>query len=112
MLPDFARWTWLQCLAENTTGRCDNSRRKGSMTLTRYRSLVPSLAVLGLVFLSCPPARAVSYDVNLLVNGNAETGPNSATGNPVAVPGWTTSSLFTVIPYGAAGGYPLASDPG
>src|SRR5450432_731489 len=59
-----------------------------------------------------PSAHAVPYSTNLLVNGNAEAGPNSPGGTPVSVPGWTTSSAFTVVPYGAMGGFPQASDPG
>src|SRR5271169_665406 len=57
-------------------------------------------------------AHAVPYSTNILVNGSAEAGPNSPTGAPVSVPGWTTSSAFTVVPYGAAGGFPQTSDPG
>src|SRR5450631_767101 len=82
------------------------------MHFTQLRSLLLSLTMLGLACLPCPQAQAVSYGVNLLVNGNAESGTSSATGNPVVVPGWTTSSFFTVVPYGAAGGYPTSSDPG
>jgi hypothetical protein len=54
----------------------------------------------------------VPYGVNLLVNGNAESGLSSSTGAPVAIPGWTASPFMTVIPYGAPGGFPTASDPG
>jgi hypothetical protein len=54
----------------------------------------------------------VPYGMNLLVNGNAESGLSSSTGAPVAIPGWTPSPFITVIPYGAAGGFPTASDPG
>jgi T5SS/PEP-CTERM-associated repeat protein/autotransporter-associated beta strand protein len=53
--------------------------------------------------------------VNLLVNGNAEAGAFSATGAPIAVPGWTTSSAFTVINYKPAGdtsGFPKTTDAG
>jgi hypothetical protein len=82
------------------------------MHLTRHRVVTVSLTVLTLLCLLQRRADAVSYDVNLVVNGNAESGSSSAVGNPVSVPGWTTSSAFTVIPYGAAGGYPSSSDPG
>ena len=51
---------------------------------------------------------AVSYGVNLLVNGNAEEGTASSTGDPVPVPGWSVSSAFTVVPYGAPG-FPTVS---
>jgi eukaryotic-like serine/threonine-protein kinase len=53
--------------------------------------------------------RAVSYGVNLLVNGNAEDGPASPVGAPVEVPGWTTSGAFTVVPYDAPAAYPALS---
>lgn len=74
------------------------------------RMWIPGLAVLALLGFT-PGAEAVSYGVNLIVNGNAESGTSSSTGDPVVVPGWTTSAAFTVIPYGAAGGYPTTSDP-
>ena len=76
-------------------------------------------ALTGLAALFClfPLAlHAAPYGVNLIVNGNAEQGINSPTGaplpGPTPVPGWATSSAFTVVPYGAAGGFPVASDPG
>lgn len=57
-------------------------------------------------------ARA-SFETNLIVNGGAEAGTGSSTGNDVlAVPGWTTVGNFTVVQYGAPGGYPSATDPG
>ena len=57
-------------------------------------------------------ALAAPYGVNLLVNGNAESGPAS-TGGPVAsIPGWTVTGGATVVTYGAPGGFPTSSDPG
>ena len=56
-----------------------------------------------------------SPGVSLLVNGNAEAGSFSTTGAPVAVPGWTTSSAFTVVDYkppGDTSGFPKTTDPG
>jgi T5SS/PEP-CTERM-associated repeat protein/autotransporter-associated beta strand protein len=53
--------------------------------------------------------------VNLLVNGNAEAGAFSATGAHIAVPGWTTSSAFTVVDYkpgGDTSGFPKTTDAG
>jgi alpha-L-arabinofuranosidase len=70
--------------------------------------LVASLLMVG----PLTSARAVPYSTNILVNGNAEAGPNSPTGAPVSVPGWTPSSAFTVVPYGAMGGFPQPGDPG
>jgi hypothetical protein len=73
-------------------------------------------ALAGLSCLFALSLHAAPYGVNLLVNGNAEQGINSPTGaplpGPTPVPGWTTSSSFTVVPYGAAGGFPTAGDPG
>jgi hypothetical protein len=41
---------------------------------------------------------------NILVNGNAEAGPGSPSGFDVEpIPGWTTTSVFTVVQYGAPG---------
>jgi hypothetical protein len=73
-----------------------------------FRLAAVILVSIGLL----PSLRAVPYGVNLLVNGNAEAGTSSATGDPVPVPGWTVSSAFTVVPYSAGGGFPTTSDPG
>jgi hypothetical protein len=75
------------------------------------RLWIPAFAAVSLISLLASRAEAASYGVNLIVNGNGESGASSATGAPVVVPGWTTSSAFTVIPYGAAGGYPTTGDP-
>ncbi len=48
----------------------------------------------------------------MIVNGNAESGGNSANGIAVPVPNWVTSPFVTVIPYDAAGGYPTSGGPG
>jgi len=45
------------------------------------------------------------FDTNLIVNGNAEAGPGSVSGNDIeTVPGWTTANGFTVASYGVASG--------
>lgn len=49
---------------------------------------------------------------NAIVNGDAESGPGSNTGDIVAVPGWTATGQLTAVQYGASSGYPTASDPG
>ncbi len=67
---------------------------------------------LGFFLFSGSFAQAVSYGVNLIANGNAEAGSSSASGAQVAVPSWTTTGAFTVIPYSAGNGYPGAGDPG
>jgi hypothetical protein len=76
----------------------------------RFSSSVLPLCLILFGLTWCGTAHAVSYGTNLLVNPGAEAGPSSPTGAPVSVPGWITSSAFTVIPYGSPGGYPTASD--
>ena len=82
------------------------------INVARHRVLTVSLAVLALLSLAPQRANAISYGVNVIQNGNAETGGSSSTGAQVPVPNWTVTGAFTVIPYGAPSGYPLASDPG
>ena len=54
------------------------------------------------------PTQTPPSGVNLLQNPGAEAGTGSASGNDVLVtPGWTTTSNFTVVNYGAPG-YPSA----
>ena len=69
-------------------------------------------ALVGLLCLLPLTAQAKPYGVNLILNGNAEDGPSSNTGAPVAVPSWTPSPAFTVVNYGAPGGFPTSTDPG
>src|SRR4051812_31789489 len=77
---------------------------KGVEVVSRKPRAYLAILALGLVAISS--AQAAPYGVNLLVNGNAEDGAFSSTGAPVLVPGWTTSSAFTVVNYGAPGGFP------
>jgi hypothetical protein len=50
---------------------------------------------------------------NLIVNGDAEAGSGSSSGNDVVpVPGWTTQNNFTVVQYAVGGGYPDVNTPG
>jgi hypothetical protein len=57
-------------------------------------------------------AHAGLFDTNLIVNGNAEAGPTSRDGyQPVAVPGWTTNGLVTVVAWNTSG-FPTSSSPG
>ena len=59
-----------------------------------------------------PAAQASDFGANLIVNGDAEAGIGSSNGGLVTVPGWSTESNFTVVKYGASGGFPSATDPG
>jgi len=66
-------------------------------------------AVLRVIPVSKP---ASPFDGNLIVNGNAEDGPGSGTGNVVPeIPGWFAEGNFTVVQYGAIGEFPSASIP-
>lgn len=52
-------------------------------------------------------------DHNLLADGDAESGDGSSTGfETLAAPGWTTVGDFSVVQYGAPGGYPDGTTPG
>jgi hypothetical protein len=59
------------------------------------------------VGLSATPAAAAAMDVNLVVNGGGEMERGYGNYEPdAAVPGWVDSGSFTVIHYGASGGFP------
>ncbi len=51
---------------------------------------------------------------NLIVNGDAESGPGTMDGSIVVtnIPGWTPAGEFNVVEYGATSDYPLPTDPG
>ena len=81
--------------------------------MTRFALLMAgaSVVLLGLVPDHCHAAFVTG--VNLIVNGNAEAGTGSATGNnDVAVPGFTTAGNFTVVKYDIGGGFPASTDAG
>ena len=52
------------------------------------------------------------YNRNLIRNGDAEDMAGSPTGASVAMPNWSRDFSGTLVPYGAPGGFPLATDPG
>ncbi len=73
------------------------------------KSFIQPFLALAIFLLGIGTTRAVTYGTNLLVNGDAEAGPASTTGAPVAVVlRWTVSSAFTVVPYGPADGFPTS----
>jgi hypothetical protein len=82
------------------------------MRFNRHRVLALMLAVLALLSLAPQRARAFSYGVNLILNGNGDVDAGSPSGAHVSVTNWTTTSAFTVIPYSAGFGYPGPGDPG
>ena len=62
---------------------------------------VPAALVLAIGAFS-GAACATPLGTNLLLNGDAEAEPGSASGNDVElIPDWTTTSNFTVVQYGA-----------
>jgi hypothetical protein len=73
--------------------------------MRRLMTALMSLAALGAASLAIAGsggAAATTVGINLLVNGDAEAGPGSGSGNDIEpVPGWFTTSAFTVVQYGA-----------
>lgn len=56
---------------------------------------------------------ACTLGQQLLVNPDAEAGPAAPDqGTLISIPGWTSTSQFTVIDYGNPGGFPSATDAG
>ncbi|HYC79204.1 MAG TPA: hypothetical protein VEI02_16415 [Planctomycetota bacterium] len=67
-------------------------------------------AVVVAVVATRAPAQLLA---NLLTNPGAEAGAPSPTGfTVVPVPGWTTTSNATVVPWTIGGGFPVTTDPG
>jgi hypothetical protein len=65
-------------------------------------SAMVSAAVVLAIGASSGAASAAPLGTNLLLNGDAEAGAGSASGNDVVpIPDWTTTSNFTVVQYGA-----------
>ena len=80
------------------------------------RSLLTASAAVVLHLASGGWLQAAPFNTNLIVNPNAEDGPASSTGDLVSsIPGWTSSSTFTVAPYDTPAGttgFPKTTDPG
>jgi len=78
-------------------------------------NILSSFVVLGLSGgLSCPDAYSATtptFGSNAIVNGNAEDGVGSASGDVVVIPDWATAGDFTAVQYGAAG-FPDVASPG
>jgi hypothetical protein len=78
----------------------------------RLAIIAASLATVALTA-SAVLAAPGPYDVNLVVNGNAETGVGaSGPSRVVKPPGWKTTGQFTLVKYGASGGFPDKNSPG
>src|SRR5262249_8534477 len=72
-----------------------------------------ALLVGSLLSFSPTLATPISFDQNLIINGDAESDVGSSTGNTIGpVIGFATVGNFTVTKYGASSGFPLTTDPG
>lgn len=72
-----------------------------------------ALALAGALAMLPSVASATVFGTNLIVNGDAEAGLGSTTGNnDVAVPGFTTTGTFTIVKYNIGGGFPVAGNAG
>jgi hypothetical protein len=62
---------------------------------------------------TAPAVSSNSLGKNIIFNGNAEAGPGAPDDSTIVpAPGWTGSEKFTVVQYGASGGFQDASSPG
>jgi hypothetical protein len=59
------------------------------------------------------PAPAIAFGANLIVNGDAEADTGAGDDQQIVAPtGWKTTGEFTVVQYGAIGGFPDKKVPG
>jgi hypothetical protein len=79
----------------------------------RYSGIRAGLMAVAALVLVAPVALGAvmphtNLTANLIRNGGAELGPSVATGSGVvaSIPGWKRSGRFTVVAYGAPGGFP------
>jgi hypothetical protein len=76
----------------------------------KKRFLLFPVLLLGVV-LQC--GAATIFDINLIVNGDAEAGIGSADGTTIVPsPGWSTVGNFNTVQWGIGGGFPALSDAG
>src|ERR1700682_418168 len=71
------------------------------MQLAFFRKLLSGCGLFVWLCLFQPLAYAVNYGENLIKNGGAEAIPGFS-----PVPGWNITGAFTVVAYGASGGFP------
>jgi hypothetical protein len=78
-----------------------------------FSILTAAITISGLNLLGSKPVHAVSFNTNLIVNGDAEAGIAGAnTYDVVTVPGWTTNSNFSVYRYDSDSIFPAFTSPG
>lgn len=72
-----------------------------------------SFMTIALCLALAPAQAAPMLGSNIIVNGDAESGLGSLSGNDIlAAPGWSTSNNFTVVQYNPSTGFPGPSSPG
>jgi hypothetical protein len=80
--------------------------RRGNLAFD-YSQTLKQLLLLALSLLASVSLQAGIFNTNLIVNGNAEAGAGSISGNDILpVPGWITTNGFTVGAYGVSSGVP------
>jgi hypothetical protein len=78
-----------------------------------FSILTAAITIAGLNFLGSKPAQAVSFNTNLIVNGDAEAGiAGTNTYDVVTVPGWMTTNNFSVYRYNSDSIFPAFTSPG
>lgn len=78
-----------------------------------FSLLTAAMTIAGLNLLGIKSAQAVSFNTNLIVNGDAEAGSAGANAfDVVTVPGWTTTGNFSVYQYDSDPIFPALSSPG
>lgn len=82
------------------------------MRSTPFIQTTRLLALAGALALAAPFAHADGFGANLIVNGDAEAGVGSPDGGLGSTPGWSLSSNFSTVKYGAGGGFPIPGDAG
>jgi hypothetical protein len=95
------------------------SRQEGPFVVKRLALFLSCLVLLLVPTFTPSPginhaaAATGVLGVNLIVNGDAEGSLGVTNDTSVLAPtGWTASPGFTVVQYGASGGFPTLSDPG
>lgn len=78
--------------------------RASKLTRDFRCALAIGLGLSSLLSISESALAATVYGSNLIINGNAESGPGSVGGYDLEpIPSWTISGNFTVVQYGAPG---------
>jgi hypothetical protein len=78
-----------------------------------FSILTAAITIAGLNLLGLKSAQAVSFNTNLIINGDAELGSAGTNAYEVVpVPGWTTTGNFSVYQYDSDNIFPAFTSPG